>query len=79
MNGEKYFDPVDKCLKCASQIHCVAVRIYNLIREVGHGELSADNALHQMVEDYKVLKDIADGVSGIADTIEAAQGKGGAK
>ena len=74
MNG----DNVDKCLKYASQIQCVAVRIYNLIREVGHGKLSADNALHQMVEDYKVLKDIADGVSGIADTIEAAQGKGGA-
>ena len=77
MSGGKDFDPVDKCLKCASQIHCVAVRIYNLIREVGCGKLSADNALHQMVEDYKVLKDIADEVSGIADAIEAAHGKGG--
>ena len=70
-------DNVDKCLKCASQIQCVAVRIYNLIREVGYGKLSADNALHQMVEDYHNLKVIAEEVSSIADAIEAAPLTGG--
>lgn len=70
-------DNVDNCLKYASQIQCTAVHIYNLIREVGHGKLSADNALHQMVEDYKILKDIAEGVSELADAIEAAPSTGG--
>lgn len=72
-------DGVDDALKCASQIECVAVRIYNLIREVGYGNISADNALHQMVEDYKRLKDIANDVSGLADYIEGMKKKGGAK
>lgn len=39
----------------ASTAHTVANRIYNIIRAVGHGELSADNALHQLVEDYHTL------------------------
>lgn len=40
---------------CACTANTVASRIYNIIRSVGHGELTADNALHQLVEDYHTL------------------------
>ncbi len=48
-------DIVDKLLKYAGHANCAAIRIYNIIREVGRGELTADNALHQLVEDYHEL------------------------
>lgn len=57
-------------LKVATTAHCTAVRIYNTIREVGHKKLSADNALHQMVEDYKNLHDLGDKAMQIADTLD---------
>ena len=31
--------------KCACAASCTAVRMYNIIRAVGRGELTADNAL----------------------------------
>lgn len=40
---------------CACTANTVASRIYNTIRAVGYGELSADNALHRLVEDYHTL------------------------
>lgn len=53
-------DLVDTCLKLAGRAHCSAVRIYDIIRAVGRGELTADNALHQLVEDYHDLRDLGD-------------------
>ena len=46
-----------------------AVRIYNMIREVGRGELSADNALHQMIEDYHDLKNLANDLTHLTDQL----------
>ena len=42
-------DKVDECLNLSCKTSTVAVKIYNLIREVGHKKLSADNALHQLI------------------------------
>ena len=44
-------------LACAAS--CTSVRMYNIIRAVGRGELTADNALHQLVEDMKNVKDLS--------------------
>ena len=63
-------DIVDECLKLGSQASCTAVRIYNIIREVGRGELTADNALHQLVEDYHDLQILSDKISSIADYLQ---------
>ena len=62
--------PVDTCLRLAGRASCSAVRIYNLIREVGRGELSADNALHQLVEDYHDLRILRDDIRHLADGLE---------
>ena len=64
-------DIVDTCLKLSTRAICTAVRIYNIIREVGRGELSADNALHQLVEDYHDLKILSDDIGQLADKVEA--------
>ena len=64
------FDPVDTCLKLASRAHCSATRIYNMIRAVGRGELTADNALHQLVEDYHDLHNLGELLGGFADMFE---------
>ena len=63
-------DPVDTCLRLASRASCSAVRIYNLIREVGRGVLSADNALHQLVEDYHHLRILSNDIGQLADGLE---------
>lgn len=44
--------------KCASIAHTIYVRIYDIIREVGHGYLTADNALHKLIEDMKNARDL---------------------
>ena len=62
--------PVDTCLRLASRASCSAVRIYNLVRAVGRGELSADNALHQLVEDYHDLRILSDDIGQLADGLE---------
>lgn len=46
--------------KCAGIAHTISVRIYDIIREVGHGELTADNALHKLIEDVKNARDLGD-------------------
>ena len=48
----------------------LSTRIYNIIREVGRGELTADNALHQLVEDYHDLKILSDKICSIADYLQ---------
>ena len=63
-------DIVDKLLKYASHASCAAVRIYNIIRAVGRGELTADNALHQLVEDYHDLGILSDDISQLAVGLE---------
>jgi len=63
-------DIVDECLKLECEASCTAVRIYNIIREVGRGELTADNALHQLVEDYHNLKILSDKIGSIADYLK---------
>ncbi len=63
---QKYLE----CLKLASNAHCTATRIYNIIRAVGHGELTADNALHQLVEDYSTLHHLGDEIGKLADWID---------
>ena len=64
-------DSVDMCLKLAGRAHGYAVRIYNMILEVGHGGLTADNALHQLVEDYHDLRDLGDLLMDLAHRFEA--------
>lgn len=41
---------IDRLLRLSSEAHSIGVAIYNLIRSVGHENLSADNALHIMTE-----------------------------
>lgn len=62
--------PVDTCHRLAVRASSSAVRIYNLIREVGRGELSADNALHQLVEDYHDLRILSADIRHLADGLE---------
>ena len=62
---------IDQCYKASGRAHSTAVRIYNIIREVGRGELSADNALHQLVEDYHNLQSLGDDIGVIAENLEA--------
>lgn len=75
INPEMY-DEADECLKISSYASTSAVRIYNLIRKVGCGELTADHALHQMIEDYHNLKAIAKKAFALANYLEK---KGGTK
>ena len=62
----------DELEKIAGRVIGSSVRIYNAIRAVGYGELTADNALHQLVEDYHDLCAIADDINALID-------EGGAK
>ena len=62
-------DKVDECLDLSCQTSSVAVAIYNLIREVGKGKITADNALHLMIEEYKRLCDITDRLGKLAEVL----------
>ena len=66
----KMYDAVDECRKISCHASSSAVRIYDLIREVGHGELTADNALHQMIEEYHNLIEIAKEASALAGYLD---------
>lgn len=59
----------DTCLRLVGRIETTKVRIYNIIRNVGYGKLSADRALHQLVEDYHQLGVTAQAMSELADRI----------
>ena len=63
-------DPVDTCLRLAARASSSAVHICNRIREVGRGELSADNALHQLVEDCLNLTILSNDIRYLADGLE---------
>lgn len=64
--------------KCAGVASCIAVRIYNIIRDVGHGNLTADNALHQLIEDMKNARELSDSLLEMANSIPW-DGKGAKK
>ena len=68
----------DELNKCAGVASSVAVRMYNIIREVGHGNLTADNALHQLVEDMKNIRDLSDRLLMMSESIPW-DGKGAVK
>lgn len=73
MSRSNYDKPLsvtgEELKKCAGYASCISVRIYNLIREVGHGNLTADNALHQLVEDVKNASDLCDRLLELSDSI----------
>lgn len=66
-------DMRDELLRLSSKAITTSVRIYNIIREVGRGELTADNALHQLVEDYHDLRVLSDEIDKAADVVEKMQ------
>ena len=68
------YDEVDECLKISCQASSSAVMIYDLIREVGRGELTAHNALHQMIEGYHTLSEIAKEASALAEALKKKEG-----
>lgn len=68
MNRE--IDKVDECFNLSCKTSCIAVKIYNLIREVGYKKLSADNALHQLIEEYVRLIDISDRLTELSHILE---------
>ena len=55
--------------KCACVASCIAVRLYNFIRDVGHGNLTADNALHQLIEDMNNARELRDSLMEMANSI----------
>lgn len=63
-------DTIDECLRISCRVSSSAVMVYNLIREVGRGELSADNALHQMIEVYHNLSATSDMLDKLANILE---------
>jgi len=69
-------DLFDACLSLSSRVSCSAVRIYNIIRGVGRGELTADNALHQLVEDYHDLLILSNDIEKLADEFGKGIGEG---
>ena len=74
-----------ECLGLAERAFCTSTRIYNIIRDVGSGNLTADNALHQLVEDYATLHRLGRDIGKLADYLgkqaEISEGekKGGAE
>jgi hypothetical protein len=72
--SSKEIDVVDVCLRISCHASTSAVRIYNLIREVGRGGLTADNALHQRIEEYHNLKVISKESSELADYLDKKEG-----
>ena len=55
--------------RCATVASCIAVRLYNIIRDVGHGNLTADNALHQLVEDTKNARELSESLLEMSNSI----------
>jgi len=60
----------DFCLNLAGRVATTKVRLYNIIRDVGYGKLSADRALHQLIEDYHELGRTVDSMHDLADKID---------
>lgn len=55
--------------ECAGDASCIAVRMYNIIRDVGYGKLTADNALHRLIEDMKNVRDLSDRLIKLSNSI----------
>ena len=55
--------------RCACVASCIAVRLYSIIRDVGHGNLTADNALHQLIEDMNNARELRDSLLEMANSI----------
>ena len=55
--------------RCATVASCIAVRLYNIIRDVGHGNLTADNALHQLIEDTKNARELSESLLEMSNSI----------
>lgn len=68
-------DVAGECMSLSCMTSCVASHIYDLIKDVGRGELTADNALHQMIEEYKNLNTISDKLDKLADELEKGESK----
>ena len=56
--------------RCATVASCIAVRLYNIIRDVGHGNLAADNALHQLIEDMNNARELRDSLLEMSESIQ---------
>lgn len=54
----------------AGKAMTTAQRIYNIIRKVGAGDMSADDALHCMIEDYKRMHDLGVSLNNLAEDVK---------
>ena len=72
--AERVGGAVECCRKLAGGVYCAATDIRDKIVAVGNGNLSADDALHRLVEDYSNLLDFAEGLRNLADEIETLKG-----
>ena len=55
--------------RCACVANCIAVRLCNIIRDVGHGNLTADNALHQLIEAMNNARELRDSLREMSESI----------
>ena len=55
--------------RCATVASCIATRLYNIIRDVGHGNLTADNALHQLIEDMNNARELSESLLEMSNSI----------
>lgn len=66
-------DKIDVCTECfdlSLMTSSMGTKIYNLIRGVGYGKLTADNALHQMIEVHKNINTVCDRLYKLSDELE---------
>lgn len=63
----------ERLLSAQCHISCTGSRIYNLMRMVGQGEIKAENALLQMVEDYKINRDNIEELREISRDVDAME------
>ena len=63
-------DVTDELMRLSGNAIATSVRIYNIIRDVGRGELTADNALHQLIEDYHNLRVLSEEIERAADAVD---------
>lgn len=59
-----------ECFDLSCITSSIAVKIYNLIRDVGYGKLTADNALHQMIEVHNNIKIVCDRLCKLSNEFE---------
>ena len=69
MGGLKISVTGDDLNKLACVANCIAVRLYSIIRDVGRGNLTADNALHQLIEDMNNARELRDKLIEMSESI----------